>query len=94
MELLEKESLYYTNVMEMEEEDYYEEGENSSAGAGSMGDSASHAQNLGATVLASKFALNTRKGAVKKVTIPDSSSLKMPKMFKPTEPDFSTFEED
>ena len=88
MELLEKESMYYTNV---EQEDDYEE---AGAGESSMEDNASHTQNLGATVLASKFAANTRKGAVKKVTIPDSDSLKMPKMFKPTEPDFSTFHED
>ncbi|KAJ1418226.1 RmlC-like jelly roll fold [Sesbania bispinosa] len=88
MELLEKENLYYSNVMELEDD------EEISAAESSTGDSASHIQNLGATVLASKFAANTRKGAVKKVTIPDASSLKMPKMFKPTEPDFSTFHED
>ncbi|XP_045810746.1 probable cyclic nucleotide-gated ion channel 16 [Trifolium pratense] len=83
MELLEKENLLY---------------DESGGGESSMGmeeDSASHGQNFGATFLASKFAANTRKGAVKKVAIiPDSSSLKMPKMFKPTEPDFSTFHED
>ncbi|TKY73480.1 cyclic nucleotide-gated ion channel 16 [Spatholobus suberectus] len=91
MELLEKENLYYANVMEIEDD-----GEGTSAGESSMGDNAGHTQNLGATVLASKFAANTRKGAVKKVAIniPDASSLKMPKMFKPTEPDFSTFQDD
>lgn len=85
MELLEKENLYYTNVME--DDDDEEEG---SAGESSM---AGHAQNFGATFLASKFAANTKKGAIKKVAIklPDADSLKMPKMFKPTEPDFSTF---
>ncbi|KAG5035586.1 hypothetical protein JHK87_010496 [Glycine soja] len=88
MELLEKENLYYTNVME--DDDDEEEG---SAGESSM---AGHAQNFGATFLASKFAANTKKGAVKKVTInlPDAGSLKMPKMFKPTEPDFSIFHDD
>lgn len=89
MELMEKENLLYGN---MELEDYEEE---SDAGESSMGDNASHGQNFGVTFLASKFAANTKKGAFKKVTlIPDSSSLKMPKMFKPTEPDFSTFQED
>ncbi|KAL5191962.1 putative cyclic nucleotide-gated ion channel 16 [Glycine soja] len=88
MELMEKENLYYTNVME--DDDDEEEG---SAGESSM---AGHAQNFGATFLASKFAANTKKGAVKKVTInlPDAGSLKMPKMFKPTEPDFSIFHDD
>nr|KYP32694.1 putative cyclic nucleotide-gated ion channel 16 [Cajanus cajan] len=35
------------------------------------------------------------KGMVRKVTIkiPDAGNLKMPKMFKPTEPDFSTFQD-
>ncbi|XP_061365373.1 probable cyclic nucleotide-gated ion channel 16 [Gastrolobium bilobum] len=87
MELLEKENLYYTNVMELEDD------EETSAGESSMGDIASLTQNLGATVLASKFAANTKKGAIKKVSIPDSDSLKMPKMFKPTEPDFSKFQD-
>ncbi|KAG5019730.1 hypothetical protein AAZX31_06G175700 [Glycine max] len=84
MELL-KENLYYTNVVE--DDDDEEEG---SAGESSM---AGHTQNFGATFLASKFAANTKKGAIKKVAIklPDADSLKMPKMFKPTEPDFSTF---
>ncbi|KAG5066893.1 hypothetical protein JHK86_010624 [Glycine max] len=87
MELLEKENLYYTNVMEDDDEEEGSAGESSMAG---------HAQNFGATFLASKFAANTKKGAVKKVTInlPDAGSLKMPKMFKPTEPDFSIFHDD
>ncbi|KAE9449152.1 hypothetical protein C3L33_18948, partial [Rhododendron williamsianum] len=49
-------------------------------------------QHLGATFLASKFAKNTRKGVVnnQKAQVVDSaSSLKMPKFFKPDEPDFS-----
>ena len=71
----------------VEDDDDEEEG---SAGESSM---AGHTQNFGATFLASKFAANTKKGAIKKVAIklPDADSLKMPKMFKPTEPDFSTF---
>lgn len=86
MELLEKENLYYENVMELEGDEGSGAGESSNA---------NHGQNFGATFLASRFAANTKKGAVKKVTInPDDSSLKMPKMFKPTEPDFSNFQED
>ncbi|KAL9260134.1 Cyclic nucleotide-gated ion channel 18-like protein [Drosera capensis] len=55
------------------------------------GSSATNAQPLGATILASKFAANTRRGANQKVKIVDPSpeSLKMPKMFKPEDPDFS-----
>lgn len=50
-----------------------------------------HAQHLGATILASKFAANTRRGLVQKIQIADtsSSSLKMTKLFKPDEPDFT-----
>ncbi|XP_058188281.1 cyclic nucleotide-gated ion channel 18-like [Rhododendron vialii] len=54
-------------------------------------------QHLGATFLASKFAKNTRKGAVnnQKAQVVDSaSSLKMPKLFKPDEPDFSVMREE
>ncbi|CAL0319981.1 unnamed protein product [Lupinus luteus] len=81
MELLEKENMY-TNMMD--QEDYEEIG---------VEEISSHIQNLGATVLASKFAANTKKGAFRKVTIAESN-LKMPKMFKPAEPDFSRFQED
>ncbi|XVF16453.1 hypothetical protein REPUB_Repub10bG0031900 [Reevesia pubescens] len=55
-------------------------------------DSPNNFQHLGATILASKFAANTRKGPNNhKVAVIDSSSnsLKMPKLFKPEEPDFS-----
>ncbi|KAF8378308.1 hypothetical protein HHK36_029647 [Tetracentron sinense] len=48
-------------------------------------------QHLGATILASRFAANTRKGVNQKIKVvdPAASSLKMPKLFKPEEPDFS-----
>lgn len=49
---------------------------------------------LKATLFASKFAANARRGMLQKVTIPDESSLKMPKLFKPTDPDFSADHED
>ncbi|KAL2340879.1 hypothetical protein Fmac_008819 [Flemingia macrophylla] len=89
LELLDKENLYDSNMVEIEEEEVDEE---EARAAGSS--TGAHVQNLGATVLASKFAANTRKGMVKKVTIkiPDGN-LKMPKMFKPTEPDFSRFQD-
>ncbi|XP_042499756.1 cyclic nucleotide-gated ion channel 18-like [Macadamia integrifolia] len=48
-------------------------------------------QHLGATILASRFAANTRRGVNQKFKVVDTSasSLKMPKLFKPEEPDFS-----
>ncbi|KAK7354071.1 hypothetical protein VNO80_19528 [Phaseolus coccineus] len=94
MELLGKESLFYTNVLEIEEDDDdVDVGDGGGAGESSTAQSVGTFQNLGATVLASKFAANTRKGKIKKlkINLPDSDSLKMPKMFKPAEPDFSTF---
>ncbi|KAF5740356.1 putative cyclic nucleotide-gated ion channel 18 [Tripterygium wilfordii] len=59
-------------------------------GEGSSAD-VNNAQHLGATILASKFAANTRRGAHQKPPVVDtaSTSLKMPKLFKPEEPDFS-----
>ena len=47
-------------------------------------------QQMGATLLASRFAANARKGAKFKVVTSPVSSLKMPKLFKPEEPDFSS----
>jgi len=62
-------------------------------------DNPNNAQHLGATlILASKFAANTRRGAKanQKVLVgdPASTSLKMPQLFKPDEPDFSVDRED
>ncbi|XP_059294117.1 cyclic nucleotide-gated ion channel 18 isoform X2 [Lycium ferocissimum] len=54
-------------------------------------DSGRSSQQLGATILAKRFAANTRRGLEQKIQTADSSSsLKMPKLFKPDEPDFST----
>ncbi|PPD94217.1 hypothetical protein GOBAR_DD08759 [Gossypium barbadense] len=78
---------YHYDIDDMEEglldhEDYID---------GTSSSSMDNQQNfqLGATILASKFAKNTKKGS--KVPLIDSSadSLKMPKLFKPDEPDFS-----
>ncbi|KAK8518205.1 hypothetical protein V6N12_017362 [Hibiscus sabdariffa] len=54
-------------------------------------DAGHQAQHLGVTLLASKFAKNTRRGAKKVMAriSHDDNMLKMPKMFKPLEPDFS-----
>lgn len=66
------------------------------SGERSARDKANNAQHLGATILASKFAANTRRGANQKVVVgdPASTTLKMPKLFKPDEPDFSVDRED
>ncbi|KVH98174.1 Cyclic nucleotide-binding domain-containing protein [Cynara cardunculus var. scolymus] len=55
------------------------------------GENDQNVQHLGATILASRFAANTKRGISQKerVASPASSSLKMPKLFKPDEPDFS-----
>lgn len=62
----------------------------------SRGNANNAPQHLGATILASKFAANTRRGAHQKVPggNPASTSLKMPQLFKPDEPDFSVDRED
>ncbi|XP_059644231.1 cyclic nucleotide-gated ion channel 18-like [Cornus florida] len=66
------------------------------SGESSSMDNATRFQHLGATILASKFAANTRRGLKQKFHGADagSSSLKLPKFFKPDEPDFSVEGED
>lgn len=88
MELARQENLYEI------EEDYEEDMEIGGAnvdGESSSADNANNPQHLGVTLLASKFAKNTRRGAKKLIARidPDDSILKMPKMFKPEMPDFS-----
>ncbi|KAL6136332.1 hypothetical protein ACLB2K_061628 [Fragaria x ananassa] len=92
-----RESLYYMHAPGQEDEGYHydeeqanlldqEDGESSSTG-----EKLTIFQHLGATFLASKFAANTRRGIMQKAQLvdPDSTSLQMPRMFKPDEPDFS-----
>ncbi|XP_010546020.1 PREDICTED: probable cyclic nucleotide-gated ion channel 16 [Tarenaya hassleriana] len=73
---------------------YDDEGVTSFAGDSPENDaSGSSNQNLSATILASKFAANTKRGAQgnqrgSASIDPDDPSLKMPKMFKPEDPDF------
>ncbi|KAL6587482.1 Cyclic nucleotide-gated ion channel 18 [Orobanche minor] len=79
-ELAEQESSYYGSIDE--------NGENE---LDCTYDHNSNAQNFNATILASKFAANTKRGVAHKVhqvVDASSSSLKMPKLFKPEEPDF------
>ncbi|XP_050382701.1 cyclic nucleotide-gated ion channel 18 [Argentina anserina] len=96
-----QESLYYMHAPGQEEEGYYYDEEQTNllrpedgdCGEGSStGDKIiSSFQHLGATILASKFAANTKRGIIQKAQLvdPDSTSLQMPRMFKPDEPDFS-----
>lgn len=99
-ELAIHESFYYKQISG-EEDNYVDEIEvgnyENEIGETPRRDSTSNAQNLGATILASKFAANTRRGVNQKVHAAGpaaSTSLKMPKLFKPDEPDFSLYQED
>lgn len=93
-ELTLQESLYYRKIPGMDANFMYEQVDddlNGGTWGNSSTDSANNAQHLGATILASKFAANTRRGMIQKTQISEtySSSLKMPQLFKPDEPDFS-----
>ncbi|KAI3773619.1 hypothetical protein L1987_48149 [Smallanthus sonchifolius] len=55
---------------------------------GGGGENDQNAQHLGATILASRFATNNRKGISHKEGVV-ASAPSMPKLFKPDEPDFS-----
>ena len=76
--------------MQLPEQEFDYEGneyEDSGADKHAMDNSGQH---FGTTLLASKFAANTRRGAAQKVAVvePDTS-LPMPKLFKPDELDLS-----
>ncbi|KAL8139368.1 hypothetical protein V2J09_005389 [Rumex salicifolius] len=63
---------------------------NRDAGSSMEDPDSGNAQPLGATILASKFAANSRRGATArkvKIVDPSDEDLKMPKMFKPQDPD-------
>ncbi|CAI0398802.1 unnamed protein product [Linum tenue] len=91
MELAKQESLYYSQYSDGE--GYYSDeggsGSGSGSGRSSSDDGGEKAQHLGATLLASKFAANTRKGVSSHPKLPGDDVLKMPKLFKPQEPDFN-----
>lgn len=84
-ELARQESL--SSYYNMYRDEYEDSGVESSSSL--LDDNRNSLQNLGTTILASKFAANTRRGIKVKGVEPDSASLKMPKLFKPNEPDFS-----
>lgn len=89
-ELALQESLHYSGWDSNYEYDGFDD-ETGDDGEEGQAD-ANNRQQLGATILASKFAANTRRGAVLRappVADTSSSSLKMPKLLKPDEPDFS-----
>ncbi|KAI6682920.1 hypothetical protein NL676_028833 [Syzygium grande] len=88
MELARHEEVYYMNGGD-EESEYGHEDFDGDEELSQLTDDATGTQHLGATILASKFAANTKRGANQKVTILDPQELKMPKLFKPNEPDFS-----
>ncbi|KAE8124188.1 hypothetical protein FH972_019094 [Carpinus fangiana] len=94
MELARQEDFFYTHILEQDFN--YRDGSGadyediSGAERLSSVDNAHNAQNLGATILASKFAANTRRGVQHK----SDTSLQMPKLLKPEEPDFSSDTED
>ncbi|XP_010251302.1 PREDICTED: cyclic nucleotide-gated ion channel 18-like [Nelumbo nucifera] len=92
-ELIKHESYYYMPLTDQDDSyndgspDGYEDGGAESSSA----ENANNFQHLGATILASRFAKNTRRGVHHKVKLIDTSStsLEMPNLFKPDEPDFS-----
>ncbi|XP_058080791.1 cyclic nucleotide-gated ion channel 18-like [Magnolia sinica] len=95
-ELMKQESSFYMPLLDSSQSSYYDDDvpldEDSH-------DSTIENQNnfqLGATILASKFAKNTKRGMNQKIkgSGPSSTSLKMPKLLKPVEPDFSVDAED
>lgn len=93
-ELTLQESLCYRKIPGMDANFMYEQVDDDLNGGNwgnSSTDRANNAQHLGATILASKFAANTRRGMIQKTQVAEtySSSLKMPQLFKPDEPDFS-----
>ncbi|WOL11852.1 cyclic nucleotide-gated ion channel 18-like [Canna indica] len=69
------------------------------ASAGREAESGSNIQHFGATILAKKFAKNTKRGVHHRVSqltqaAKAATSLKLPKLAKPAEPDFSINHED
>ncbi|CAH8337230.1 unnamed protein product [Eruca vesicaria subsp. sativa] len=71
----------------------YQYGEDMPESSNNADDNSSNNQNLSATILASKFAANTKRGVLgnqrgSSRIDPDDPTLKMPKMFKPEDPGF------
>ncbi|KAL6960624.1 Cyclic nucleotide-gated ion channel 18 [Sarracenia purpurea var. burkii] len=100
-ELAQQESFFYMQIPYGESNysdglDYENNYDDDESAERPLMDNPNNVQHFGATILASRFAANTRKGTNQKVQVvdPASSSLKMPKLFKPDEPDFSVIHED
>ncbi|XP_074267642.1 putative cyclic nucleotide-gated ion channel 16 [Silene latifolia] len=98
-ELARQEEYFYMMQDDEHGDEYYreddsllkhrEDGVGSSSTSSSVDNSSALSQQpLGATFLASKFAANTKRGVFQKLKIDTSTDLKMPKMFKPEDPDF------
>ncbi|GMY24893.1 probable cyclic nucleotide-gated ion channel 16 [Fagus crenata] len=90
MELARQEDYYYAHILD-QELNHWDGSSADYEDSGAVSSSVDNAQQWGATILASKFAANTRRGIHHKS---DATSLQMPKLFKPEEPDFSTDQED
>ncbi|KAK4422707.1 putative cyclic nucleotide-gated ion channel 16 [Sesamum alatum] len=82
-ELARHESMYYMQLSDEDDDDDDEE-------EGDSHKPSTETNALKATILASKFAANTRKGAAQRVRFvePGDPSLRMPKLFKPEDPSF------
>ncbi|KAH0984809.1 hypothetical protein GBA52_011986 [Prunus armeniaca] len=82
----EEEGYYYYD--EEQADGNYENNENGGRSGESTSNTGSH---IGVTFLASKFAANTKRGIAQKAQAVEaaSTSLGMPRLFKPDEPDFS-----
>ncbi|KAL5723296.1 hypothetical protein ACHQM5_006711 [Ranunculus cassubicifolius] len=99
-ELMRRESYRYTQEQEEDEDDVAEymhtctdtsrdTGGNTGVGVeSSTSDNTSSGQNFGATMLASKFAANTRKKKVKLI-VPGDTGVEMRKLLKPDDPYYS-----
>lgn len=74
-----------------DDDGYYSDEQEGGYSDNETGDSTSvdSHNHLGATILAKRFAANTRRGALQRIADAQASSLKMPKLLKPDEPDFS-----
>lgn len=86
-ELAKLESLYYSGQAD----------ETDDTGESTSGENPNNFQHFGATILASKFAKNTKRGAYQKIKRRNATaaeSIKMPKLLKPDEPDFSLNSDD
>lgn len=97
-QLATQESLYYMQMMDDQEPSSDLEGAPliADGGGGSLveTENGNVNQHLGATILANRFAKNTKRGAYEKIHQRRPVDVEMPKLMKPEEPDFSFNNED